>query len=70
MTDHDRLVALASELFGAFGWQTAVAKKYEVHRSTVHRWRIGSIPMPPDLLPWLEQEAATKVATIRGLVAE
>ena len=67
MSDNDRLVALATELFGTFGWQSAIARKYQVHRSTVHRWRLGEIPMPAGLLDWLEQEAARKVATIQAL---
>ena len=66
----DRFADLASALRGPFGWKSALAREFQVHRSTVLRWSEGKIPIPPKVEAALEEEAAHRAARIQALVAE
>lgn len=64
-----RFADLARELRGKFGWQSSLARQFQVHRSTVMRWSTGDIPIPIEVAQALEEEAARKVRTILDLAA-
>ena len=42
----DELRAIGEELFGAWGWQTKIAKALRVDGSTVRRWISGATAIP------------------------
>jgi hypothetical protein len=66
---HERFAALARELHGAVGWQSALAREHLVHRSTVLRWATGEIPIPPDVARSVREAAVRKVATVASILA-
>ncbi len=42
----DELRQIGEELFGAWGWQTKIAKALRVDGSTVRRWISGATTIP------------------------
>lgn len=42
----DELRTIGEELFGAWGWQTKIAKALRVDGSTVRRWISGATAIP------------------------
>jgi hypothetical protein len=55
---------LAREVYGQFGAQSALARKHEVHRSTVQRWFAGELPIPQEVKEHLAQDAQRKAAAL------
>lgn len=64
----ERLASLALALHGTFGWKSALARDFSVHRSTVLRWADGGIPIPPEVGVKLERLAAERAASITQLL--
>lgn len=63
----DQFASLARELYGNFGWQTAVAELQKVNQSTVYRWSVGKIPIPDEAVANLKRIAAVKIAEVAKL---
>lgn len=55
---------LAREIYGIFGAQSELARKHNVHRSTVQRWFSGDMPIPHHVAQDLKREAERKAAAI------
>jgi len=61
---------LAREIYGTFGAQSELARKHEVHRSTVQRWFTGELPIPDKVKQHLAQEAQRKAAALVSAAIE
>ena len=62
----DKFAALAGAVFGDL-WRVRLAKAHGVHRTTVHRWGTGEIPIPDNAIAALKAAAAHKVKQVSSL---
>jgi DNA-binding transcriptional regulator YiaG len=45
----DELRQIGERLFGEWGWQSALARRYGVNGRTVRRWVSGDSPVPDEI---------------------
>lgn len=60
---------LAREIYGIFGAQSELARRHNVHRSTVQRWFRGEMAIPPTIQADLKKEAQRKAAAIVAAIS-